>query len=853
MSGAADNIIPGGFTRRFTDFPDTGGNLVRLSFLDNCVPGPAFLFIHGLTTFGSAWLPLARSLGKVRCILPDLKGYAHSANDERTYLSRFDQALLIRGLAEHLGLEHTVVVTHSLGIACLMPAFDSVDFARRVDAVVMLSPAGLFSAVPDFVSHTAAVPKRSAIFRFAGPEALAALILSQGCFDPAAVPPEIPRSLSADLGIPGAREALAANAAQIALLDPRLLRSELQKLKKPVYLIRGENDAMADFYDSREFPRLFPAAPLNTLRDCGSFVHMERWEETGRLIRGFFHLPEPEAAPREAGAESANVPEKPEEPGPLRKRFRFHFHMSKLFDRHSPGTLLIFLFIKILQLLKSFGVKAKENGWRAATGVFLRHEYSKFALAVFRLRYFRNAARPGSESGVREQLTGNLIQFLRGKRGLHWKIVPGFFHITRKRISETDVVEAFYRADGTLEKIVPHFDEYAPSFPAMRPADLDFLLERFVAVCNSLIAVPEGIRSVRLLRSLKTGIWLRAKKPGVSYAAILDMRRALRRLLAASFIRFEFSAPGANRAATPDFARFPHPGFGLLNITARITDDFSEADLWIQFHHVPVDGLPMQELLDRLKHDWGVAGPFCYPAFGTPEREPERMPCGNDLWRARAFFDFSPLLEIRKKLNAKYRTQMRGRATVASLILWGLAQHPAFAGKKMLFPVDTEQTPDHDRDISLVFIRPADFIDRADPLAGFLRFEHEFNYRLALARVRRGESYEVMELYAMLHPVFYHLAQRLFPGVLSDIVGTMGVTVLRSAELFMAPTSDLQSDGFLAVGSLDMPCADGSSAGAVTVCGSPKKIRSCLLALASFLRHSSKYFPSRSFEPGERT
>ena len=43
---------------------------------------------------------------------------------------------------------------------------------------------------------------------------------------------------------------------------------------------------------------------------------------------------------------------------------------------------ILSIFVKILQVLKTLGFKAKESGWRKTMGAYLRTEHSKFGLAV---------------------------------------------------------------------------------------------------------------------------------------------------------------------------------------------------------------------------------------------------------------------------------------------------------------------------------------------------------------------------------------------------------------------------------------------------------------------------------------
>ena len=63
-------------------------------------------------------------------------------------------------------------------------------------------------------------------------------------------------------------------------------------------------------------------------------------------------------------------------------------------------------------------------------------------------------------------------------------------------------------------------------------------------------------------------------------------------------------------------------------------------------------------------------------------------------------------------------------------------------------------------------------------------------------------------------------------GIVNETYGTIGLTVLRDAKVFVAPISDVGfDDGFIAAGSMLLPAADGRFVGAVTVKGPAEKVR----------------------------
>ena len=520
------------------------------------------------------------------------------------------------------------------------------------------------------------------------------------------------------------------------------------------------------------------------------------------------------------------------------------FHMTRLFDQWSFNAICFLIFLKLLQLCKLLGAKPTENGWRKATGIFLKGDISKFMLGIFRVTPYPKDAAPENMEKAREAFLSRFSGFLREHGELHWAIMQKTFRLHRKRLTETDLLEVEFRPDGTMENARMVFDPRYPPSSAMQDKDLQTLLSLFVRTHNRLIGQEESARARKLYRKVKRRVlYLNASNLGKRMEAV----HLLRRMMNASCVTFlplpengNAEAVQAERLKTPDTTVYRHPGWGLLNVFVRIHPGLAEADLWIQYHHVPVDGLAMQEVLSELKNEWGEAGRMCFPAPGSPAAEVEiRETPHKGLYRARAFFRFDGLLELRRRLNNEHTAEMRGPATIAGLILWGLAKSPQLHDAKMLFPVDVEpgqaaeENPPQrfERELSLVFIRPSDYMTHAEKMGGFLSFQREFNRRLKKTRYRCSETYEMLELLSMIHPLFYYYAKYLMPKEFHDVVGTFGLSVLRHAEVFIAPVTDLQIRGFLAFGRMDMPCEGGGTAGCVSICGTREQIEAYLAAL----------------------
>lgn len=537
------------------------------------------------------------------------------------------------------------------------------------------------------------------------------------------------------------------------------------------------------------------------------------------------------------------TPEKKKDSGSRIRRW-VSFHMTRLIDEWSFNAICFLIFLKLLQLFKLLGAKPTENGWRKVTGIFLKGDISKFMLGIFRVTPYSEGAVPETITEARERFLSRFGEFLRAHGELHWAIMQKTFRLHRKRLTETDLLEVEFRPDGTLENARMTFDPRYPPSDVLSDNDIRILLSFFVRTHNRLTGLADSVRAQKLYRKVKRRVlYLNAANLGKRMEAV----RVLRRIMNASCVTFLPLPEGGDAAAiqterlkTPDVTVYRHPGWGLLNVFVRIHPGLSEADLWIQYHHVPVDGLAMQEVLSELKAEWGEAGRMCFPAPGSPAAEVEiRETPRKGLFRARAFFRFDGLLEMRRRLNQKHQREMRGPATIAGMILWGLAKSPQLHDAKMLFPVDVEpgSAPEgkppqrFERELSLVFIRPSDYMTHLEKMGGFLLFQREFNRRLKKTRYRCSETYEMIELLSMIHPLFYYYAKYLMPREFHDVVGTFGLSVLRHAEVFIAPVTDLQIRGFLAFGRMDMPCEGGGTAGCVSICGTREQIDAYLTAL----------------------
>ncbi len=125
--------------------------------------------------------------------------------------------------------------------------------------------------------------------------------------------------------------------------------------------------------------------------------------------------------------------------------------------------------------------------------------------------------------------------------------------------------------------------------------------------------------------------------------------------------------------------------------------------------------------------------------------------------------------------------------------------------------MDVAASSGYERDVDVVSIRPADYATDERPWGGFIEFAREFNRQIAGARTRTSPVRAGMQT-AGLIPAWAHAAVvRSNPAALDDAFGSLCVTIVREARVFIAPMTDLGlGHGFFAIGSANLPSADGT-------------------------------------------
>jgi len=493
------------------------------------------------------------------------------------------------------------------------------------------------------------------------------------------------------------------------------------------------------------------------------------------------------------------------------------------------------------------GLRHPPEGWRRTVGILLRSESTRFALSAFGLRVPESgSALPADRDPFQFRTAQALQAFLASEPDAHFALewLPPVTN--RRRIPVVDLVVLQFGPDGRLAAIDPYL---APSDPLVRESASTQVSEprnanpRTATPHHGSSLPPSDVRArvhdavvqaynrtSRLLEVDRPDRLLDAVRAALRSAGLRAHDAYAQRLVAASCLSFERIDPSdlAQRFRPPAFAARRTLGFGYLSWVARAGAS-GTVDLWVSAHHVGLDGVPLQELLDRLERTWGAGDIVTFPAPVPGRAFIEPHPCHAPGERAVdqlvTFVDLSPAFALREQLNARHAGALDGHLTFGTLIAWLLSQEPEFAGVRIASTVDVAASSGYERDVDVVSLRAADFATGDGPWGGFVEYTREFNRLIAAARTRTSPVRVGMQTAGMM-PAWAHAeVVRANPAALDDTFGTLCVTIVREARVFIAPMTDLGlSHGFFAIGSARLPSDNGTPVTSVSVKGEAGRI-----------------------------
>ena len=488
------------------------------------------------------------------------------------------------------------------------------------------------------------------------------------------------------------------------------------------------------------------------------------------------------------------------------------------------------------KLLIGIGLRSAPEGWRRTVGILLRGESTRFALSAFGLSVPAVGEGMDRQPRTLETRTAEaLLNFLSREPDAHFRLEWRSRVTLRVRTAFVDLVMLRFAEDETLQGIVPHLAAGGP--PAPPPEVQARVHAAVITAYNRTAGLPEVARPAMLMHHAQSTL------AGDSNEAL----RFVDRLLAACCLSFEglpHEEP-SRRFCPPAFSKRRGLGLGYLSWIARPDDTRGSVDLWVSAHHVGLDGVPLQDLLNRLERAWGCAEVLEFPAptgataFAGPSRC--HAPGERAVDQLITFVDLTPVVMLRRQLSARYAAEIGGEVTLGALLAWLLSQEPEFRGVRIASTVDVAASSGYERDVDVVSLRPADYVKTEGPWSGFVEYAREFNRLVAAARTRTSPVRAGMQT-AGLIPAWAHAAAvRANPASLDDAFGSLCVTIVRDARVFIAPMTDLGlGHGFFAIGNVNLPSASGARVTAVSIKGDAGRVEHYPAILQRIIERSAR-------------
>lgn len=486
-------------------------------------------------------------------------------------------------------------------------------------------------------------------------------------------------------------------------------------------------------------------------------------------------------------------------------------------------------------LLKLLG--REPDCWRRTLGLGLRSEGTRFALSSFGLQIPTDANTANQPGDIVDRFIHHFAHFIVNEPDAHFILKHHPYHVERMPVSQMDLVRCDYCAKGELGAIKPHLDSRIPvtlDAPARTEVEKIILLaHRSTRQLSDIFRFRQLEQEVRRQITSHTG--LDDKERCLAYAG---------RILSALTISSEpMPTEPCARFLPPDFRQHRGFGAGSFNLVLRQTTGGC-VDLWLNIHHTAADGAPMQEMLGRLEAAWGTGEAPRFPAYDASRswfiQNCQTSSQDRPISVLVDFLDFAPLTKCRIALNAKLVGRLNAPVPITAMILWSLAKEPEFAGRKFATAVDVPPDKRWPRAVDLVSIRPEDYFARPD---GFIVFVRDFQDIVNAGHARRSRTYAAMRALSFVAPRLAAQALASNPGRSRATFGTVGLSILKSAKVFVAPMADAGwDDGFLALGSLSLPASDGRTIGVLTVKSDPARITQCARAFRSALSKADSLF-----------
>jgi pimeloyl-ACP methyl ester carboxylesterase len=249
-----------------------GGHRVHY-LLEGPANGPAVVLVHGLGASAEYWRNLAPYLAQsgFRVYIPDLVGYGRSARPADFSYSVRNEAAVVVGFMDALGLKQVELGGWSMGgwIAVLVAA----EHPERVSRLMLFDAAGL-NIPPTF---------DTALFT---PSTVAQLDELEALLSPQ--PQPIPAFVARDILRNFRRNGWVVQRALATMLTAQDVADNiLPQLKMPVLLVWGSLDRVTPLNDGDIMHRLIPQSQLDVFPGCGHMAPIECSAAVGPKVVAF--------------------------------------------------------------------------------------------------------------------------------------------------------------------------------------------------------------------------------------------------------------------------------------------------------------------------------------------------------------------------------------------------------------------------------------------------------------------------------------------------------------------------------------------------------------------------------------
>lgn len=242
-------------------------------YVDGPPPGPPVVLVHGLGGRCEDWRNLAPYLVRAgfRVYMPDLPGYGRSDKPADFSYSIPDEAAVVVGFMDAMGLKQVDLGGWSMGgwIAQYIAARD----ADRVARLMLFDSAGLLE---EPAWDTRLFTPVSAVEL----DRLDALLMPH--------PPQVPGFIAADILRVSRQDAWIIHRALASMLSGRDATDKLlPQLKVPVLIVWGAQDHIMPLDQGEEMHRLVPQSQFEVIPTCGHLAPVQCADLMGPQVAAF--------------------------------------------------------------------------------------------------------------------------------------------------------------------------------------------------------------------------------------------------------------------------------------------------------------------------------------------------------------------------------------------------------------------------------------------------------------------------------------------------------------------------------------------------------------------------------------